>query len=84
MFTVFVIVVYQLFMISFFIKTTLKILVLWHEFAKKDFGIRRYFGKKDFGIRRYFGKKDFGIRRYFGKINFGIRLFYVILWAKRK
>ena len=53
----FVIVVYQLFMISFFIKTTLKILVLWHEFAKKDFGIRRYFGKKDFGIRRYFGKK---------------------------
>ena len=80
----FVIVVYQLFMISFFIKTTLKILVLWHEFAKKDFGIRRYFGKKDFGIRQYFGKKDFGIRRYFGKINFGIRLFYVILWAKRK
>ncbi len=81
----FVIVVYQLFMISFFIKTTLKILVLWHEFAKKDFGIRRYFGKKKILVLGgILAKKDFGIRRYFGKINFGIRLFYVILWAKRK
>ena len=50
----FVIVVYQLFMISFFIKTTLKILVLWHEFAKKDFGIRRYFGEINFGIRLFY------------------------------
>ena len=81
----FVIVVYQLFMISFFIKTTLKILVLWHEFAKKRFWYQAVFWqKKILVLGGILAKKDFGIRRYFGKINFGIRLFYVILWAKRK